>query len=80
MSSLLYNSPAIACAELACQRAAARVHAQLKHHLRSLAFIAHSALFLGIFATVFGIAGSFRSISGSKSAALVDTPDDFPKP
>lgn len=49
-------------------RAAAAAHQDLKRGLSSLASIAATAPFVGLFGTVVGIAGSSRSFSISKEA------------
>ncbi|MFN7937217.1 MAG: MotA/TolQ/ExbB proton channel family protein [Bryobacteraceae bacterium] len=51
-------------------RAVAQWHAELGRGLNSLATISTVAPWLGIFATVDGIIGSFRGITGDKTSAM----------
>jgi biopolymer transport protein ExbB/TolQ len=58
------------CVELSCQRASAKVRADMGRGLTSLASLAATASFVGFFGTVLGILNSFESIGSSRSAAL----------
>jgi biopolymer transport protein ExbB/TolQ len=57
-------------ARRASMRAAAIVHGQMKRGLGSLAAIASTAPWLGVFATVFGIVNSFRGVDGEKTTIM----------
>jgi hypothetical protein len=73
MSPLLYyNSPVIACTELASRRAAATVYAQLSRRVTALAIISSVAPLLGLLSTILRISASFRSYGASKAAILAD--------
>ncbi len=66
----MQNNAALDAANRASERSAAIVHAEMKRGLNSLASIAATAPFVGIFGTVFGIANSFTGVDGEKSAIL----------
>jgi biopolymer transport protein ExbB/TolQ len=57
-------------ARRASTRAAAVVHGQMKRGLGSLATIASTAPWLGVFATVFGVVNSFRGVDGEKTTIM----------
>jgi biopolymer transport protein TolQ len=60
----------IEAAKLASERAATTLHRQLGRGRASLAAIASSATFVGLFGTLVGIVTSFRGFDGEKSAIM----------
>ncbi|HEY1759528.1 MAG TPA: MotA/TolQ/ExbB proton channel family protein [Bryobacteraceae bacterium] len=62
---MLHNA-ALDAAKRASERSAARVHGEMKRGLTSLASIAATAPFVGIFGTLRGILNSFFGAAGDK--------------
>ncbi|HTB10160.1 MAG TPA: MotA/TolQ/ExbB proton channel family protein [Bryobacteraceae bacterium] len=60
----------IEAAKLASDRAAAVVHWKMGRGRASLAAIASSATFIGLFGTLVGILTSFRGVNGEKSTLM----------
>lgn len=54
----------------AAERSAAAVHRDFACGLDGLATVAATAPFMGMFATAFGILGSFRGIDGNKATIM----------
>jgi biopolymer transport protein ExbB/TolQ len=54
----------------AAERSADLVHRRMARGLDGLATVAATAPFLGLFATVFGIIGSFRGCDGSRASCM----------
>jgi biopolymer transport protein ExbB/TolQ len=65
--------PAIVAARRASERAAAVVHLDMKKRVDSLATIAVTAPWLGLFGTVIGIFNSFPALGTEKYTALAIT-------
>jgi biopolymer transport protein ExbB/TolQ len=60
----------IEAAKLASERVAAELHRKMGRGRASLAAIACSATFVGLFGTVIGIVTSFRGVNGERTAAM----------
>jgi biopolymer transport protein TolQ len=54
----------------ACARSAAVVHEEMKQGLNSLATIASTASWVGLFGTLLGMADSFKGVGAEKSAIM----------
>jgi biopolymer transport protein TolQ len=61
---------ALEAVKLASGRSAVAVHSEMKRGLNSLATIAATAPFVGIFGTLFGIVDSFPGMDGEQSTLL----------
>lgn len=64
---MLSDAEAIEAVRRASQRSANLVHSEMKHGLNTLAAIAATAPFVGLFGTLLGIANSFPGCSGEWS-------------
>jgi biopolymer transport protein ExbB/biopolymer transport protein TolQ len=64
------KAQALKSAKRASERSAALVHGELKRGLNSLATIASTAPWVGLFGTILGIHNSFGGVNGSKTSIM----------
>jgi biopolymer transport protein ExbB/TolQ len=64
------KAEALKFARRAAERSAAVVHGELKRGLNSLATIASTAPWIGLFGTVLGVHSSFGGVNGSKESIM----------
>ena len=64
------KAQALKLAKRASERSAALVHGELKRGLNSLATIASTAPWVGLFGTILGIYNSFGGVNGSKTSIM----------